>query len=73
MLEGIFFFISIISLTQIRIEARDRESSKMADSGKLLKMEVDYSDTVNKSLPEFQEMAKVSVMQLSDRVWFHSN
>ena len=33
----------------------------MADSGKLVKMEVDYSDTVDKSLPEFQEMAKVSV------------
>ena len=32
---------------------------KMADSGKLMKMEVDHSDTVDKSLPEYQEMARV--------------
>lgn len=32
----------------------------MADSGKLMKMEVDYSDTVDRRLPEYQEMAKVS-------------
>lgn len=31
----------------------------MADAGKLVKMEVDYSDTVDKKLPECQEMAKV--------------
>ena len=31
----------------------------MTESGKLLKMDVDYSDTVDKSLPELQEMAKV--------------
>ena len=68
-----FLLYYLTSLAQIRIEACDRESSKMADSGKLLKMEVDYSDTVDKSLPEFQEMAKVSVMQLSDRLRFRSN
>ena len=32
---------------------------KMADSGRLVKMEVDYSDTVERRLPEVQEMAKV--------------
>ena len=32
----------------------------MADSGKIMKVEVDYSDTVDKSLPEYQEMARVS-------------
>ena len=31
----------------------------MTEPGKLLKMEVDYSDTVDKKLPELQEMAKV--------------
>ena len=31
----------------------------MADAGKLVKMEVDYSDAVDKKLPECQEMAKV--------------
>lgn len=31
----------------------------MADSGRLVKMEVDYSDTVERRLPEVQEMAKV--------------
>ena len=31
----------------------------MADAGKLVKMEVDYGDTVDKRLPECQEMAKV--------------
>ena len=36
---------------------------KMTESGKLLKMEVDYSDTVDKSLPELQEMAKVRDFQ----------
>lgn len=34
----------------------------MADSGKILKMEVDYSDTVDKSLPDFQEMARVRIL-----------
>ena len=36
---------------------------KMTESGKLLKMEVDYSDAVDKSLPELQEMAKVRDFQ----------
>lgn len=31
----------------------------MTESGKLLKMEVDYSDAVDKNLPELREMAKV--------------
>ena len=31
----------------------------MADSGRLMKMEVDYSETVERRLPEVQEMAKV--------------
>ena len=31
----------------------------MADSGRLVKVEVDYSDTVDSRLPEVQEMAKV--------------
>ena len=31
----------------------------MADSGRLVKMEVDYSDAVERRLPEVQEMAKV--------------
>ena len=31
----------------------------MADSGRLVKMEVDYSDAVDKALPECQELAKV--------------
>ena len=33
----------------------------MADSGRLVKMEVDFSETLEKKLPEVQEMAKVSV------------
>ena len=33
----------------------------MADSGKLVKMDVDYSETLEKRLPEVQEMAKVRV------------
>ena len=33
----------------------------MADSGRLVKMEVDFSEAVEKKLPEVQEMAKVSV------------
>lgn len=33
----------------------------MADSGRLMKMEVDYSETVEKKLPEVQEMAKVRI------------
>ena len=31
----------------------------MADSGRLVKMEVDYSVIVERRLPELQEMAKV--------------
>ena len=31
----------------------------MAGDGRLVKMEVDYSDTVDKKLPECQEMARV--------------
>jgi hypothetical protein len=31
----------------------------MTEPGKLVKMEVDYSDAVDKTLPELQEMAKV--------------
>ena len=31
----------------------------MEESGRLEKMEVDYSDTVDRRLPELQEMAKV--------------
>ena len=31
----------------------------MADSGRLVKMEVDYCETVDRKLPEVQEMAKV--------------
>ena len=31
----------------------------MADPGRLVKMEVDYGDTVERRLPEVQEMAKV--------------
>ncbi len=31
----------------------------MAAEGRLVKMEVDYSDVVDKRLPEVQEMAKV--------------
>ena len=41
----------------------------MAESGKLVKMEVDYSDAVDKSLPEFQEMAKVSCLYMKF-LWF---
>lgn len=38
---------------------RERKLFKMADPGRLVKMEVDYSDTVERRLPEVQEMAKV--------------
>ena len=31
----------------------------MATSGKIIKMEVDFSDTVDKKLPEYQELAQV--------------
>ena len=37
----------------------------MADSGKLVKMEVDYSEIVEKRLPEVQEMAKVRLAVIS--------
>ncbi len=33
----------------------------MSADGKLVKMEVDYSDAVDKRLPEVQEMAKASI------------
>ena len=33
----------------------------MATSGKIIKMEVDFSDTVDKKLPEYQELAQVLV------------
>ena len=42
---------------------RHCKSSKLAamdDGGRLVKMEVDYSNTVDKTLPECQEIAKVS-------------
>lgn len=39
----------------------------MADSGKLVKMEVDYSETVEKKLPEVQEMAKVHFITFAVR------
>jgi 26S proteasome regulatory subunit N5 len=35
----------------------------MADSGRLVKMEVDFSDTLEKKLPEVQEMAKNGQVQ----------
>ena len=31
----------------------------MADSGRLMKMDVDYSEIVDRRLPELQELAKV--------------
>lgn len=31
----------------------------MAASGKIIKMEVDFSDTVDKKLPEYRELAQV--------------
>ena len=37
---------------------------KMTEPDKLVKMEVDYSDTVDKTLPEMQEMAKVGHKKL---------
>lgn len=33
----------------------------MATSGKIVKMEVDFSDTVDKKLPEYQELAQVHI------------
>ena len=33
----------------------------MAASGKIIKMEVDFSDTVDKKLPEYQELAQVCI------------
>lgn len=33
----------------------------MADSGRLMKMDVDYSEIVDRRLPELQELAKVRV------------
>ena len=36
----------------------------MTEPDKLVKMEVDYSDTVDKTLPEMQEMAKVGHKKL---------
>lgn len=38
----------------------------MADSGRLVKMEVDYSDAVERKLPEVQEMAKVWTYRVYD-------
>jgi len=35
---------------------------KMSASGKLIKMEMDYSETVDKRLPEYQEIAQVIIM-----------
>ena len=32
---------------------------QFTDSGKLLKMEVDYSDTVDEKIPQCQQMARV--------------
>lgn len=32
----------------------------MSASGKLIKMEMDYSDTVDKKLPEYQQIAQVT-------------
>ena len=37
---------------------------KMSASGKLIKMEMDYSETVDKRLPEYQEIAQV-IMHMS--------
>ena len=34
---------------------------EMADPGRIVKMEVDYNDTVERRLPEVQEMAKVRI------------
>lgn len=39
----------------------------MADSGRLVKMEVDYSDSVDRLLPECQELAKVTVAVFRSR------
>ncbi len=33
----------------------------MSADGRLVKMDVDYSDTVGKRVPEVQEMAKASI------------
>lgn len=33
----------------------------MATSGKIIKMEVDFSDTVDKKLPKYQELAQVII------------
>lgn len=34
----------------------------MADSGRIVKMEVDYTENVDRTLPECQELAKVSLL-----------
>lgn len=52
-------FRTLCCITTISVYV-SRRSSKMAADGRLVKMEVDYSETVDKKLPEVQEMAKAS-------------
>ena len=40
--------------------SENRTNVKMADEGKLQKMEVDYSSTVDEKIPECVKMSKVS-------------
>ena len=42
----------------------------MSASGKLIKMEMDYSETVDKRLPEYQEIAQV-IMHMSFHLLEH--
>lgn len=42
----------------------NQKEEKMADEGKLQKMEVDYSATVDEKIPQCAQTAKV---------WFHEN
>ena len=37
----------------------ERKNKKMADDGRLKKMEVDYSSTVDEKIPEADKLAKV--------------
>lgn len=50
-----------------------REESKMTDEGKLLKMEVDYSSTVDEKLPEAEKLAKVCILRYKSTITIYKS
>ncbi len=51
--------VTPLTLSRVGFQEREDKVWIMDDAGRIVKMEVDYSNTVEEVLPECQELAKV--------------